>query len=529
MPARVAEGKKSMRGLWVALAAISLLLAFGIALLISVYDAGPILHGRVVQTLSNKFKSRVELGSFHVTVSHGFEVSGENLRIYGQDDPNSHQPGIQPLFSIADFNFHIGIWNVLKSPTHIQTVFVRGLAINIPPANDRQQISQMRAGNGKAKMFVDHFVCDHAELVINTATPGKLPLVFDIQNLNLDATAPGQALRFHADLANPKPVGMIHTAGMFGPWRPDKPQDTSVSGKYSFRDADLGTIRGIGGTLSSEGDYAGTLDRIVVDGTTDTPDFQVSRSGHALPLKTEFHAVVDAITGDTYLQPVRAKVAHSSLLASGFIVRVANPSGHRVNLKVDISSGRIEDLLLLGVRTDPPVMTGKVRLSTKFDLPSGEEDLSDRLKLSGTFQVSGAHFSSEKIQDKVGALSLKSQGKPKLAKTDASDDVLSNVGGDFALNQGVLSFSRLQFSVPGTQVSLSGRYSLDGNEFDFHGKARLQAKLSHMITGWKSILLKPVDPFFSKNGAGTELPVKITGTKSEPHFGLDFGHHNVRD
>ncbi len=52
----------------------------------------------------------------------------------------------------------------------------------------------------------------------------------------------------------------------------------------------------------------------------------------------------------------------------------------------------------------------------------------------------------------------------------------------------------------------------------------MRAKLSHMVTGWRSALLKPVDPFFSKHGAGTEVPVKVTGTKSEPHFGLDFGH-----
>ena len=31
-------------------------------------------------------------------------------------------------------------------------------------------------------------------------------------------------------------------------------------------------------------------------------------------------------------------------------------------------------------------------------------------------------------------------------------------------------------------------------------------------------------PFFKKNGAGTEIPIKITGTESEPHFGADFGH-----
>lgn len=49
-----------------------------------------------------------------------------------------------------------------------------------------------------------------------------------------------------------------------------------------------------------------------------------------------------------------------------------------------------------------------------------------------------------------------------------------------------------------------------------------------MTTGWKSILLKPVDPFFSKHGAGTELPFKITGTREAPHFGLDFHHKGER-
>ena len=75
---------------------------------------------------------------------------------------------------------------------------------------------------------------------------------------------------------------------------------------------------------------------------------------------------------------------------------------------------------------------------------------------------------------------------------------------------------------------MTGEYGLDGQTFDFRGEARLDAKLSQMTTGWKSILLKPVDPFFSKNGAGTEVPIRITGTESEPHFGLDFGHKDDR-
>jgi len=101
---------------------------------------------------------------------------------------------------------------------------------------------------------------------------------------------------------------------------------------------------------------------------------------------------------------------------------------------------------------------------------------------------------------------------------------LSEMNGRFKLSNGLLSFPKLHYQVPGAKIDLAGKYSLDGNQFDFHGKARMDAKLSHMVTGWKSILLKPVDPFFSKHGVGTEVPVKVTGTKSEPHFGLDFGH-----
>jgi hypothetical protein len=41
-----------------------------------------------------------------------------------------------------------------------------------------------------------------------------------------------------------------------------------------------------------------------------------------------------------------------------------------------------------------------------------------------------------------------------------------------------------------------------------------------MVTGWKSWLLKPVDPFLKKDGAGLQLPISISGTQSDVHFGL---------
>jgi hypothetical protein len=288
----------------------------------------------------------------------------------------------------------------------------------------------------------------------------------------------------------------------------------------------LGTIKGLGGILSSTGKYAGVLDNIVVDGATDTPDFRLAISGHAVPLHTDFHATVDGTSGDTYLQPVKARILNSWLVANGSVVRTRDPGGHHVELDVVMEKGKIEDLLKMAIRTDPPIMTGLVRLKTKFDLPPGEADVANRMHLAGNFQVSGAHFTNENIQGKIDALSMRSQGKLKPAQDSFPDNVRSEMTGTFSLSNGLISFSQLQFQVPGTRVNLTGTYSLDGNQFDFHGKARLDAKLSQMVTGWKSKLLKPVDPFFSKNGAGTEVPVEIHGTKSDPHFVLDFGRQD---
>jgi len=45
------------------------------------------------------------------------------------------------------------------------------------------------------------------------------------------------------------------------------------------------------------------------------------------------------------------------------------------------------------------------------------------------------------------------------------------------------------------------------------------------MTGWKRWVLKPVDPFFAKEGAGTFLRIKVTGTSKAAKFGRDHGNH----
>jgi hypothetical protein len=524
---KAASGRVSHRSRWrkIGIVAAALLATAAIGLHFLRVHAEPILRARVIETLTARFQSKVELTDFHVWVEDGLSVSGSGLKIYGKTDPNIHEPGVQPLIGIEEFRFQTGLFNLLRSPMHVHSVRLRGLVLNIPPAGERHEMQSMGPHGGKIKIVVDEFVSKDAQLVINTNREDKLPLEFSIENLKMQDVGPGQPMHFEATLLNPKPVGSISSSGFFGPLQTDRPRDTPVKGTYSFSNADLATIKGIGGILSSTGQYAGSLGSIVVDGKTETPDFRLTVSGHPVPLTTEFHAIVDGTSGNTYLQPVNARLLNSSFVAKGSVVRFKS-GGHEVALDVTIDHARIEDLLKLCIRTEPPIMTGAVQSKAKLDIPPGAEDVSQRIRLLGEFQVAGAHFTNDKVQERIDDLSLRSQGKPKLAQASDSPDVQSNMSGTFDLKQGTMSFSRLHFEVPGTKVDMTGQYTLDGNMFDFYGKVRLDAKLSHMVTGWKSVLLKPVDPFFKKDGAGTEVPIKISGTKSEPHIGLDFGHKN---
>jgi hypothetical protein len=48
----------------------------------------------------------------------------------------------------------------------------------------------------------------------------------------------------------------------------------------------------------------------------------------------------------------------------------------------------------------------------------------------------------------------------------------------------------------------------------------MDAKLSQTTTGFKSFLLRAVDPLFRRSGR-TVIPIRITGSRNEPSFGLD--------
>ena len=80
------------------------------------------------------------------------------------------------------------------------------------------------------------------------------------------------------------------------------------------------------------------------------------------------------------------------------------------------------------------------------------------------------------------------------------------------------------YSVPGADIHLHGTYRTEGEALDFTGTAKMQATVSQMVGGWKGFLLKPADRFFKKDGAGTEIPIYIAGTRDKLQFGYNGSH-----
>ena len=114
---------------------------FVIFLWILAHHAQPLLRARVIETLSARFQSRVELAEFNVSAIQGLVVDGKGLKIYGQIDPNIHREGLQPPIGVDEFSFRIGVMSLLRSPMRVGTVYIKGLELNIPPKEDRQQFA----------------------------------------------------------------------------------------------------------------------------------------------------------------------------------------------------------------------------------------------------------------------------------------------------------------------------------------------------------------------------------------------------
>jgi hypothetical protein len=166
-----------------------------------------------------------------------------------------------------------------------------------------------------------------------------------------------------------------------------------------------------------------------------------------------------------------------------------------------------------------------LNLKTKIVLPPGKVKVLDKLTLDGEFTVTDARFASSDVRDKLASFSRHAQGQPD--NPDAGS-AISDLRGKFHLKNGIITFQNLTFSVPGAEIRLDGTYAIRGENLDFNGELRMEAKLSQLVSGKKSFFLKAIDPFFSKHGAGTFLPISISGTRDSPTLEFSIFRKKVR-
>ena len=72
---------------WIGIILLILFVAGAIGARLLISHAEPILRGRIIETLSTRFKGQVELQRLDVSVLQGLQVSGRGLKIFTSFDP----------------------------------------------------------------------------------------------------------------------------------------------------------------------------------------------------------------------------------------------------------------------------------------------------------------------------------------------------------------------------------------------------------------------------------------------------------
>jgi hypothetical protein len=527
---------------------IAILFAVVLATLASLFTRlTPHVRDLAVKALNERFDSETEIDTLQVSIFPEPAVSGTGLvvRYKGRRD-------VAPLIAVKTFSASAALTGLMFKQLHLKTIELEGLEIHVPPGGLRGAgLSMPKDGEAKAgttpdtkpdtktdpkadtnddtnrrpppasksPLIIDTITSRASRLQIDTDDPTKLPRVFEIHDLVMTDFGFDRSAAFEARLTNWKPAGEIHVKGTFGPWNTTDPRMTALGADYEFNNANLDTIKGIGGILSSKGRFHGVLERIRVEGTTDTPDFRVDVAGQPVHLQTRFAAVVDGTNGNTWLEPVEATLAdRSHIVARGEVVRSQDVKGRKINLQITIDDARMEDILRLAIKSKQTPLTGQMKMQTTFLLPAGEADVPLRLQLDGAFSIAKARFTNFNVQQRIDTLSRRGRGDT----SDTGPSVVSNLSGRFVMKNGRINLRNLTFAVPGSAVQLAGSFDLKSEQLDFDGHLLLDASLSETVTGFKSILVKLAQPFFRRPGGGTKVPIRVSGTPEKPAFGVDI-------
>jgi hypothetical protein len=469
------------------------------------------LKAHAEQGLTDRLGMPVTIGDLRISLLPRPRIVGTTLVATMPAAP------ARPFLVIDRFSAEIGPFSVWRG--YVRSVLVEGLRVVVPPGS-APSLGEPAPADGPERTIAGRLEARGAVLTFLRKDPAKEPLEFKIHNLSIANVGFGNVMPFSTSMTNPVPEGLVESSGTIGPWNRRQPLALPVKGDYRFSLAKLGTIRGIGGTLSSTGQYVGHLEEIVVTGTTTTPDFSLDLGGRPMPLATEFRAIVDASDGTTKLDRVVARLFSTVIVVSGAIDNLPGPGRRHIDLHARVDKGRIEDVLRLVVDKEKPALNGAVSLTARIRIPPGAQPVKRRLHMNGTFGLDRALFSDAAVHARLLELSRRSQAKDTGA--EPIPGAVSSLAGRFTLAESVIQLDDVTFEVPGAAIHLDGRFVSETGELDLAGELRMQASMSSAVGGRKSIFLKPFDWMFRRDGAGAVVPIEISGTYKNPAIGVNI-------
>jgi hypothetical protein len=510
--------------IWLLVLSTTTLLAAGVYL---ANQHWPFRYRNVHPLLEQLFASRITVGAYHrIYFPHpGFVAKGLTLRRNSASD-------LPPIGSTEDLIVQ-GSWvDLLLFRRHVRLVDVKGLHIVIPPVGSKASREDFPAGSSVdfsgPSTAVDELNIHGALLDIMRVKGGKF--AFPIHELIMRGVQKGQAISYFLEMENASPTGHIRANGKFGPLVPTNLGSTHVSGAFTFTEVNLGEIGKLRGTLSANGSFTGALSAIEVFATAETPDFAVDR-GKRTTVHGSVQCTVNALDGNTILHKIIGTLGATTVNASGSVAGTPNMP-KATDLDIKVTKGHAEDLLHPFLENQPPI-EGSVSLKAHAHLAPehDREKFLERLSVNGSFDLPDERLTDSAKEATLTDFSERAQvskpvnGNPGIGKGAASSaDIRSSLEGEVKIHDGVVSTQRLAFMLPGASADLNGSYDLSSGNVHLVGSLRMDSDISHVTTGFKSLLLKPLIPFFRKDNAGAVIPIAVTGGPNDYKLSQDLLH-----
>jgi hypothetical protein len=374
----------------------------------------------------------------------------------------------------------------------------------------------------KNRTTITTLIADGAVLDIAPRHAGGRPLRFEFRKLLLGEVKKDKSVSFNTSMHIPLPPGDLNVRAQFGPFTKGRLGETPLRGSYQLSTGDLREMKAIGGTLSSNGSFRGKLAQCKLMGNVRIDNFEVKNVHHPVELHGKFDATVNGMRGDVAIHSTKVRFLETELEATGTVQTSAHKSGKTESIEITGNQARIEDVLRLFTKTDPPSLKGPMRLHANIVLPPGPERFLRKVQLNGAFNISQAEFEQRKTRMSLNKLSKRARGHTSKNAVNAREDIPSNFRATVAVKDGTATLTDARFETRGARASGGGTYNLLTQQIDLRGKLAIEASLSKAAGGFKSILLVPLNPFFKKRNAGAVLPFHITGTYSRPEFHLSL-------